>query len=114
MDNGQLRFYQRVRSLDRKHRAMDRGYSTYVRPDGLIVARPRAARPRLWLRPVIFGLAGFLMFKSFLIAGLGAQVYAERVDRLEAGTVVEQAGAWAMQPDRLSQYIAGFIAPYLP
>ena len=114
MDHGQERFTLRLRSLDRKHRALERGYSTHVRPDGLIVAQPRSARPRLWWKPVVFAAVAFFLFKAFLIAGLGAAQYDERLARLDGGTVVERAGARVMARDRVSQQVAGFIAPYLP
>jgi hypothetical protein len=114
MDQGQRNFYQRLRSLDRQHLAMTRGYSTHIRPDGLIVARPRPIRPRLWLKPLLFGAVGFFLFKAFLIAGLGAATFDERLARLDSGTVVERAGAVVMRPDCVSGFLAGHIAPYLP
>lgn len=114
MDEGQLRFNKRLRRLDRKHRAMENGYSAYVRPDGLIVAKPRRSRSRLSLKPVIFCLAGLVLFKGILLAQLGSAVYLERVASLQGGTVVEQAGAWVMQVDPASEWIAGQIKNLLP
>lgn len=113
MDQSQHLFSKRLKRLNRKHRAMERGYATFMRSDGLIVAKPYAARPRLPLKPLIFCVAFFLLFKAFLVAQLGA-AYADRVERLQQGTMVEQAGAWAMQNDPLSDRLAVLIKPYLP
>lgn len=110
MDEGQFEFNRRLRLLDRKHRALERGYATHIRADGLIVARPRGERRRIALKPLILCIGCFFLFKAFLVAQLGATVYAERVARLERGTPVEQAGGWIMQPDPLSEMIAGQIA----
>lgn len=114
MDQGQIHFSKRLRRLDRKHRAMARGYETCMRPDGLIVAKPNGSRPRLPIKPLIFLAACFVLFKAFLMTQLGPVVYAERVERLAAGTVVEQAGAWAMQSDPASEWVARQISSGLP
>ena len=93
---------------------MENGYVTEVGPDGLIVARPVRVRPRLSLRPLIYCLAAFLIFKGLLLAELGSRVYGERVDRLRDGTAVEKVGAWVMQVDPVSRWIASQVAPHLP
>ncbi|MFC6688374.1 hypothetical protein [Jhaorihella thermophila] len=93
---------------------MERGYVTEVGPDGLIVAKPVRARSSFSLRPLVYCIAGLLLFKGLLLAQLGTSVYVERVDRLKTGTAVEQAGAWVMQVDPASKWIADRVAPYLP
>ncbi|MCB1363916.1 MAG: hypothetical protein KDK02_07330 [Rhodobacteraceae bacterium] len=113
MDQGQLQFNKRLRRLDRKHRAMQRGYATYMRPDGLIVAKPQGSRPRLPVKAVVMCLAGLILFKGYLIAQLGTAVYGERVGQLESGTLVEQAGAWVMQIDPASDWVAGHLRQIL-
>lgn len=114
MDRGQHSFNKRLRRLGRKHRAMQNGYATLVRPDGLIVAKPRRTGSPLSFRPLIYCLAGLLLFKGILMAQLGPGVYLDRLERLQAGTAVEQAGAWVMQPDRASEWISGQIKALLP
>ncbi len=114
MDRGQLNFQKRVRRLNRRQRLMERGYVTEVGPDGLIMAKPVRARSSLSLRPLVYCIAGLLLFKGLLLAQLGTSVYVERVDRLQKGTAVEQAGAWVMQVDPVSKWIADRIAPHLP
>ncbi len=113
MAKDQLQFNQRLQLLTRKHRAMSQGYTTHIQPDGLIIARPRRARPRISLRPVLVFLVAMVAFKGFLIANLGPLAYEERLDRLQQGTVVEQAGAFVMQIDPLSRYAADKIGPVL-
>jgi len=113
MGMNHLQFEQRVSNIGRKNRALARGYSTRVRPDGLIVARPRRRQVGLSLKSVILFVLAIFAFKGFLIADIGVKTYDERVDRLKTGTIVEQAGAWVMQIDPLSAGIAQQIGPIL-
>ena len=113
MVQNHLQFDQRVNNLGRKHRALSRGYVTRMRSDGLIVARPRRPQSRIPLRSVILFLLAFTVFKGFMIASIGPDGYNERVAKLGSGTVVEQAGAWVMQIEPLSNAIAETMGPIL-
>ncbi len=113
MNESQLLFDQRVRGLLRKHRALARGYTHRMRPDGLIVLKPRRAQARISGRSVAIFLMAFFLFKGFLIANLGEQTYLDRVVQLQKGTVVERAGSVLMQNDPLSRLIALKIGPVL-
>ncbi|WP_458878647.1 hypothetical protein [Arenibacterium sp. CAU 1754] len=112
MVSNHLEFETRLRRLMRKHRAMSNGYTMRMQPDGLIVAKPRRAS-RISGRSVLIFLAAFLLFKGFLIANLGAEGYGERISRLESGTFVEKAGAFAMQIDPLSELVSQKLRPLL-
>ena len=114
MVSGQMEeFEDRLRRLLRKHRAMSRGYTTRMRADGLIVAKPRRAAPPISGRSILIFLVAFVLFKGFLIANLGNETYDARVARLELGNLTEQAGAFAMQSDPLAELIARKVAPLL-
>lgn len=113
MVSGQIEFENRLRRLLRKHRALSRGYSTRMRADGLIEARPRRSVNPISGRSVLIFLAAFVLFKGFLIANLGPDAYGERLALLESGTVVEKAGAFAMQVDPLSELAALKMGPLL-
>lgn len=113
MRKNQRQFDDRLRLLTRKHNAMSRGYVTRIQADGLIVARPRRRLPRIPKGAVILFIAGFFAFKGLLLAHLGPQTYDDRLARLEAGTMVEKAGAFVMQADPLTVYIARQIGPIL-
>ncbi|WP_425045894.1 hypothetical protein [Primorskyibacter sp. S87] len=113
MVDDHLLFNQRVNRLTRKHRAMARGYKAQMQPDGLIVMKPRGRRAGISLRPILYAIAMLLLFKGFLVAHLGVPGYSDRLARLEEGTAVEKAGAWAMQIDPVTQLIADQIYPYL-
>ncbi|MGO4916188.1 hypothetical protein [Pseudogemmobacter sp. W21_MBD1_M6] len=51
----------------------------------------------------LFGL------KGFLYVNLGAITYTERVGKLQSGTVVEQFGAYVMQADPVTLWVADQI-----
>ncbi|WP_090210192.1 hypothetical protein [Yoonia litorea] len=93
---------------------MARGAVRKVNADGLIVARPRAYRPRFPLKGLLVVLAIGFLFKGFLFAYLGETAYAERVAGLQAGSTMEQAGAWVMQPDPATLAVASLLQTILP
>jgi len=107
-------FDKRLKQINRRHEKMGRGVVRSVNSDGLIVARPRAYRPRFPLKGLIVVLAIGFLFKGFLFAFLGEAEYSERVAQLQAGTAMEKAGAWVMQPDPATLAIAGLMQTVLP
>lgn len=106
-------FQTRLKALDRKHTAMGRGYTTKLRDDGLIVVKPRRKGWAISPRVLLLGVFAFFMFKAFVLASLGPATYNDRVDRLAAGTPVEQGGAFVMQVDVITQFLADRIGPVL-
>lgn len=106
MTGKQLEFDQRVHRLSKKHQKLSRGYRASMRKDGLVVMRPQRVRSGVPIRVLMLCLVGFFAFKAFLLSSLGPSGYQYRVDSLNAGTSVEQAGAWVMQIDPLSQFLS--------
>ncbi len=103
-------FEKRARRIERRHRRLSAGYRTVITRNGLIEARPlRRTGLRFPWKGVILALVALMGFKVFLYTQLGALTYNDRVGRLEAGTAVEQAGAWVMQADPLTLWLAGQI-----
>lgn len=106
-------FDKRLRRITRRHRKLSHGYVTSVNHDGLIIARPRRIGPRFPWKGLMVTVALFLLFKGFLYANLGEITYSERVAKLQEGTLAEQIGAYAMQADPATVFLAGQIAPLL-
>ncbi|WP_424832827.1 hypothetical protein [Ruegeria sp.] len=106
MTGKQLEFDQRVTQLTKKHQKLNRGYRATMRSDGLVVMKPQRVRSAIPARVLILAVLGFFAFKAFLLAHLGATTYQNRVDSLNAGTSVEKAGAWIMQIDPVSDFLA--------
>lgn len=108
-----LTFDDRLRQLGRKHsRIASNGYVTRMGPDGLVTIEPRLRKPKFPLRPLLAILAVAFCFKGLLLASMGAGNYAEKVATLQAGSLVEKAGAWLMQADPVTVMLAGTLAPY--
>ncbi|GKY87263.1 hypothetical protein [Sinisalibacter aestuarii] len=100
-------FQRRLREIDQRHKRLSVGYVRLVERDGLLV--PVDAKPmrrRFNPRGVAIILAMFLVFKGFLLFYLGPGTYASRVGALEEGTVFERMGAWIMQADPVTHWIA--------
>ena len=99
-------FDRRMRRISRRHSKLSHGYVTAVNSDGLVVAKPQRRSLRGTLRGLAVVVLVMLVFKGFLHAQLGAAAYQERVDALHAGSIFEQAGAWIMTADPLTQYLS--------
>ena len=111
----QVPFDKRLKRIVRQHDKMtNAGAVKRINSDGLIVAKPRLYRPRFPLKGLLAVLFLGFLFKGFLFAYLGEAEYAERVATLKSGTVLEQAGAWVMQPDLVTLLAADGIAKILP
>ena len=106
-------FEKRRRRILRRHRRLSRGAEPYIDSTGLVTYRPRRASLFAPLRGLLLIAVGFIGFKGLVLAHLGAPLYEERLELLRGGTVVEQAGAWAMQADPASVWVAARIAPYI-
>lgn len=99
-------FDKRLKKINRRHAKMTNGVVRRVNSDGLIIAKPRAFRARFPLKTLIVALTLGFLFKGFVFAYLGEAAYGERLAALQAGGIIEQAGAWIMQPDPATQLIA--------
>ncbi|NOD77129.1 MULTISPECIES: hypothetical protein [unclassified Ruegeria] len=106
MTGKQLEFNQRVNRLNKKHQKMSRGYRATMRKDGLVVMKPQRVSSAVPVRVLLFTLVAFFVFKAFLLSHLGPTGYQYRIDSLSEGTKVEQAGAWVMQIDPVSQALS--------
>ncbi len=102
-------FGKRVKRINKRHRKLANGYIASVNHDGLIVAKVRRRGPRFPWKGVALCFVAFFAFKGFLLVQLGESTFSDRVQKLENGTIVEQAGAYAMSADPLTKWIAGQI-----
>lgn len=110
-DANYARFNQRLHEIESRHKARSSGFVRLVERNGILAPAEQArGRRGLPVRGIVLSLLGFLGFKGFLMAYLGAVTYVDRVARLEAGTVVEQMGAWAMRADPVTLWIADQVS----
>lgn len=114
MAQANVPFDKRLKRIVRRHEKMANGVVKTVSSDGLIVARPRLYKPRFPLQGLIIVLLLGFIFKGFLLSYLGDAGYADRLALLQQGSVMEQAGAWIMQPDPATVFFAQSIGNILP
>nr|WP_263618922.1 hypothetical protein [Ruegeria profundi] len=113
MTGKQLEFDRRIHRLNKKHAKLSRGYRATMRKDGLVVMKPQRVRSAVPAKLLLICLAGLFAFKVFLLSSLGSSAYQYRVDNLALGTPVEQAGAWVMQIDPVSAFLATQINSFI-
>ena len=114
MAQANVPFDKRLKRIVRRHDRMANGVVRTVNADGLIVARPRIYKPRFPLKGLLVLVAVGFLFKGFLFTTLGTEGYADRVAMLQNGTVMEKAGAWVMQPDPATLFIADQLKVIMP
>ncbi|MEO1140448.1 MAG: hypothetical protein AAFW87_13440 [Pseudomonadota bacterium] len=106
-------FDARLKKIDRNRTRLANGYSAKVTKDGLIVFRPKRRSSTFSVRGLVFLAVGFFVFKAMILAHLGNTVYDQRVIALQQGTAVELAGAYVMQKDPVTVFIAQKLRPFL-
>ncbi len=109
----QLEFDQRVTRLNKKHAKLSRGYRATMRKDGLVVMKPQRVKSAVPAKVLLMCICGLFVFKTFLLMSLGASAYEFRVESLDQGTSVERAGAWVMQIDPVSEFLATQLSKFM-
>ncbi len=105
----QQQFSQRMNRISRRHSKMSHGYVTTVTDDGLVVAKPRRRGKRSTIQGLVIMIAVIAVFKAALYANLGPVEYANRVEGLKGGNIVEQGGAFVMSADPLTVWASEFL-----
>lgn len=106
MARSEAAFQNRVRKVEKNYRArIERGSVAMMRKDGLIVIRPRRRTPSFPWKGLALMIAGFFMFKTFILITSGTGAYEERRAMLAQGTQLEVAGAWVMQVDPVTRWL---------
>lgn len=113
MANAYQGFDKRLKKIGRDRARMAQGYTSRVGKDGLIVFSPKRRQGGFPIKGLLMLAVGFFVFKGIVLAHLGGSVYAQRVETLATGSVVEQAGAFMMQTDPISQGIAHYVRPLI-
>ncbi|MEM8537508.1 MAG: hypothetical protein AAGF56_06570 [Pseudomonadota bacterium] len=115
MAQANVPFDKRLKKIEKRHdKIKASGAVKTVNSDGLIVSRPRLYKPRFPLKGLIVVFALGFLFKGFLFAYLGEAGYLDRVATLDGGPALERAGAWVMQPDPATVFVASGIEAILP
>ncbi|MEO0944933.1 MAG: hypothetical protein AAFY06_08835 [Pseudomonadota bacterium] len=103
-------FDRRMRRISRRNTKLSQGYVTQVTKDGMVIAKPRRKGNGSTLRGLIILAFVMMLFKGFLHAQLGDVAYQARIDGLAEGSVFEQAGAWVMTADPVTQFLSTKIS----
>ena len=104
---------KRLDKVVRNHERMRRnGVVHRVGKDGLIRSRARLVRPRFPLKGALLIAVLFFAFKALLFAQIGAGNYAQKVEGLRSGSVIEQAGAVLMQEEPVTVALGGFLKQF--
>ena len=113
MEDAQRRFYQRCRTVRRKHLRMANGYVTRLDRSGVILQTPiQRARPAVW-RALGLAMIGALSIKALILSGMGADAYEAKRSALVDGNGVERAGALLMAVDPLTARVAERLGPHI-
>lgn len=106
MDMHQKNFAIRLDRIDRRHRDVSDGYITSVNHDGLIIAVRRRRKVRVPYAGLALVALGIIAIKALAVVQMGEEGYAARIEGLASGSQIERVGAWVMQADPLTQWVA--------
>lgn len=101
-------FESRVNRLHRKRgKAMRSSEGTFIDQDGYVIVKAKSrARPMPFLGLGLLAL-GFFALKGLMIAEMGSQIYAIRIQELfNSPSLLTKFGAWTMQGDAVSLLLA--------
>lgn len=104
-------FGKRINDLNRKHVMMANGYYTVIRDDGLVIARPAKRSAGFPFKTFLLLGVLFFIFKALVLSSVGPGTYQIRLNKLQSGTVVEQAGAWMLGLDPVTLAISTKVGP---
>lgn len=112
MANSFASFDKRLGKINRKNRKLARGYRNTLVANGTIQPQPV---PHVYVpvKGILLLIAGCFVFKAFMFASVGPVSYGDRVDLLAQGTQVERVGAWLMQVDPVTGFLAEKMGPLL-
>ncbi len=103
-----IRFVKRLQKIEERHRKLARGYVRLKEVDGLLVPVParRPVRRSFPFVGLLMTISALTAFKGFLLFHHGPITYAENVELLASGNVVEKLGAWIMSADPATIWLA--------
>ncbi|MHA6347248.1 hypothetical protein [Roseivivax sp. CAU 1761] len=102
-------FERRHREVQRKHSRLAQGYVTRLGRNGVIEHHPKRDYTGHAAMPLMILTVTFVALKTMLLTGLGAEAYEGHLATLSDGGAVERMGAWLMQHDPLTGFLAGLL-----
>lgn len=107
-DANDIEFVKRLQKVEERHRRLARGHVRLKEVDGLLIPVParRPARRTFPFVGLLMTISALTGFKGFLLFHHGPTTYAQNVDLLASGNVVEKLGAWIMSADPATIWVA--------
>lgn len=112
-DRNMRDFYGRLHRIDQVHSAGGGFEAEGALGMSYYNARRKPARRRGLLGPVVLVMMTVIAIKAAVLASIGPERYEERIAALRAGAAIEQAGAWVLQADPLTTFLAGRLRTVL-
>lgn len=109
MDPNLRNFYGRLDRIEHIHEAGGGFEASGTLGMSYYNSIKRRRRPLGWLFPVVLVMASIVAVKSGVLARIGADAYAERVATLASGDTADQMGAYVLQADPLTIYVADLL-----
>lgn len=113
VDRNLQNFYGRIGRIEKIHAAGGGFEAEGALGMSYYNARRHPARRKGFLRPLVLVLMTVVGIKSAVHASIGAELYAERLARLEAGTTADRVGAYVLQADPLTLIISDQLRKHL-
>jgi hypothetical protein len=104
-------FDQRARKIRRNNRRVAGAAELHMGPDGLLtLKRSRRSVGTTLLKGAVFFAAVLFAAKTTMLVAVGPAAYGQALSALDGGNPFEQAGAFVMQADALTQFLAAKLS----
>ncbi|WP_099826615.1 hypothetical protein [Oceaniglobus indicus] len=107
-------FAARSKLIRRNNRIVARNSDLHIASDGLITRRRRRHFPAMALvrSAVIFAIV-LIAAKAVMLASVGPAQYEIGLSALDSGSIFERFGAFVMQSDGVTRFLAANLMPLL-
>jgi hypothetical protein len=112
MDPTVDKFKARLDHVMDRHRRINAGVVYKMDRTGLIRGFPADRRQKFPVAGLALIIAAGLLFKAFIYVDIGAGNYADKIAVFAGDNIATRIGAWVLQADPATVFIAGIIGKF--
>lgn len=106
MSDAMRSFERRAKTVRTSHKKLAGGYVQKVDKNGIVKLQPRTTISLAPVRYILLIALALVAFKGAVLVNLGTEAYLDTLTPFQIGSTGERFGAWLMQIDPLTAWIA--------
>ncbi|SPF77877.1 hypothetical protein [Pseudoprimorskyibacter insulae] len=109
MSEAMRSFDRRAKNVQSTHRKLAGGYTEKINKNGIVELKPRKTISLGPLRYIVLFALAFIGLKGLILSQIGFEAYDGHLAFFELGSTGERMGAWLMQIDPATAWIANLL-----